>query len=145
MDRSFLCSWAKGFENGLNELDKDSRSCLLQQCAKACADTGVLISYQKLYKKVNGDRDAFYRSLSELGGVRGEVVASMTEYYMYFPECGCDLHNDLGVDTPVLCECSRQSIIYVAKSIWQGSKVKVEQLETVLSGDKECKFRIIFE
>ncbi len=55
MDRSFLCSWAKGFENGLNELDKDSRSCLLQQCAKACADTGVLISYQKLYKKVNGD------------------------------------------------------------------------------------------
>lgn len=145
MDKKFFCQWLKGFEKGLDEMDLSSRSCLLKQCAKYCADTGVLQSYMKLYQTVDGDRNEFYSRLSEIGNVRGEIVVPYKEYFIYFPECACDIHTAGGINTPNLCECSRQSIIYVGESIWNGSKLHVEQVETVLSGDAECKFRIRFD
>ena len=101
--------------------------------------------YLKLYQTVNGDRNEFYSRLSEIGNVRGEIVVPDKEYFIYFPECACDIHTAGGVNTPNLCECSRQSIIYVAESIWNESKLHVEQVETILSGDAECKFRIRFD
>lgn len=145
MDKKFFCQWLKGFEKGLDEMDFSSRSCLLKQCAKYCADTGVLQSYMKLYQTVDGDRNEFYSRLSEIGNVRGEIVVPYKEYFIYFPECACDIHTVGGINTPNLCECSRQSIIYVGESIWNGSKLHVERVETVLSGDAECKFRIRFD
>ena len=145
MDKEFFCRWLKGFENGLDEMDSDSRSSLLKHCAGHCADTGVLRAYQKLYQAVNGNRNEVYSRLSEIGGVRGEIVLPNKEYFIYFPECGCDLHTAGGVNTPNLCECSRQSIIYVGESVWKGSKIQVERVETVLSGAAECKFRIRFD
>ncbi len=145
MDKKFFCQWLKGFEKGLDEMDLSSRSCLLKQCAKYCADTGVLQSYMKLYQTVDGDRNEFYSRLSEIGNVRGEIVVPYKKYFIYFPECACDIHTVGGINTPNLCECSRQSIIYVGESLWNGSKLHVEQVETVLSGDAECKFRIRFD
>lgn len=145
MDEKFFCQWLKGFEKGLDEMDPDSRSCLLKHCAKCCADTGVLQSYLKLYQAVDGDRNEFYTRLSETGNVRGEVIVPDKEYFICFPECACDLHTAGGMNTPNLCECSRQSIIYVGERVWNGSKLHVEQVETILSGDEECKFRIRFE
>lgn len=145
MDNSFFCQWFKGFEKGLDEMDSDSRSNLLKHCAKCCADTGILQSYLKLYKTVNGERDAFYSRLNEIGDVRGEIVVPNKEYFICFSKCGCDIHNDCNINTPNLCECSKQSIIYVGKSIWTDSKIRVEQVETILSGDTKCKFKVIFE
>lgn len=145
MDKSFFCQWFMGFEKGLDQIDSDSRSCLLKHCAKHCADTGVLQSYLKLYQAVNGDRDAFYGRLGETGSVRGEVVVSNKEYLICFPKCACDLHAEFGVNTANLCECSRQSIIYVAKSVWRDDKTSVRQEGTILSGDAECRFRIVFD
>lgn len=145
MERSFFCQWFKGFEKGLDEMDSCSRSCLLKHCAKHCADTGVLQSYLKLYQTVNGDRDAFYSRLRETGNARGEVVVSNKEYLIYFPECACDIHTRFGIHTANLCECSRQSIIYVGKNVWQDSRIRVEQEETILSGAAACRFRIIFD
>ena len=145
MDKKFFCQWLKGFENGIDEMDAESRSCLLKHCAKHCADTGVLQSYLKLYQTVNEERDEFYSRLSEIGNVRGEIVEPNKEYFIYFPECACDIHTAGGVNTANLCECSRQSIIYVAESVWTDSIIRVEQVETILSGDSECKFKVIFE
>lgn len=145
MDNSFFCQWFKGFEKGLDEMDSDSKRNLLKHCAKCCADTGILQSYIKLYKAVNGERDAFFSRLNETGNVRGEIVVPNKEYFICFPECGCDIHNDCNVNTPNLCECSKQSIIYVGKSVWTDSKIRVEQVKTILSGDTECKFKVIFE
>lgn len=144
MEHSFFCQWFQGFEKGLDEMDSDSLGCLLKHCAKCCADTGVLQNYLKLYQTVNGERDAFYSRLSEIGNVRGEIVVPDKEYVICFPECTCDIHTVFGVNTANLCECSRQSILYVGKSVWSDSKIQVEQVETILSGGAECKFRVIF-
>ncbi len=145
MDKKFFCQWFKGFANGLDEMDSDSRSRLLKHCAKCCADTGVLQSHLKLHQSVNGNRDEFYSRLHELGNVRGEIAVPGKEYFVYFPDCACDIHTAADVNSPNLCECSRQSIIYVAESVWKGSKIRVEQMKTVLSRDSECKFKISFD
>lgn len=144
MDGDFLRAWLQGFEKGLNELDAASQSSLLRHCARQCADTGVLQSHLRLHRAVNGNRDLFYSRLSELGHVRGEVIVPGREYRVCFPECACDLHTAGGVNAPCLCECSRQSILYVAKTVWKDCGVQVEQEGTILSGDAECRFRIRF-
>lgn len=145
MDEMFFRQWLQGFENGLDAMDAEARSCLLRQCARKCADTGVLQAYKELHKAVQGDRNAFYTKMGELGGVHGEVIVPDREYNVYFPKCSCDLHTAGGVNTPMLCECSRQSVIYVGENIWKGESFRVEQVETILSGAKECKFRILFD
>ena len=145
MDEIFFRQWLQGFENGLDAMDAEARSCLLGQCARKCADIGVLQAYKELHKAVQGDRNAFYTKMGELGGVRGEVIVPDREYNVYFPKCSCDLHTAGGVNTPMLCECSRQSVIYVGENIWKGESFRVEQVETILSGARECKFRILFD
>lgn len=145
MDEKFFRQWLQGFENGLEAMDSEARSCLLGQCARKCADTGVLQAYKQLHKAVQGDRNAFYTRMEELGDARGEIVVTDREYHVYFPKCSCDLHTTGGVNTPKLCECSRQSILYVGQAIWKGESFRVEQVETILSGAKECKFKIIID
>lgn len=144
LDSVFFRSWMKGLEKGLDSLDEVNRTCLLKHCAKSCADTGVLEKHQKLYDAVNHDRDAYYRRLSETGRVTGEVSISGKEYILTYPECGCDLHMSCGLSSDSLCECSRQSILYVEQSVTNES-ISVEQLASVLAGDKVCRFRIRFE
>ena len=144
MDEAFFCRWFKGFENGLDAMDEESRRDLLKHCARQCADTGVLRSHFWLYHAVNGNRDEFYRRLSETGNVRGEVLVPGKEYRVYYPECACDLHTAGGVSTPKLCECSRQSILYTTEAVWKGSDPQVIPEGTILSGAAECRFRIIF-
>ena len=145
MDKEFFIKWFEGFSNGLEEMDPIGRSILLKPCAKQCADTGVLKSYLEHYCAVGGERDEFYRRLSEMGDVRGEVLISGREYRICFPHCACDLHTACGVKSPHLCECSRQSILYVAETVWKGCGIRVETESTILSGATECRFRIIFQ
>lgn len=143
MDEQFFCGWLQGFENGLNDLDAESRSLLLRHCAKQCADTGVLQAYRALHREVEGNRDEFYRRLGETGSVRGEVVIPGRVYRIRFPSCACDLHA-AGVQTPCLCECSRQSILYVGESVWADERLRVETEGTILGGAAECCFKVTF-
>lgn len=146
MDKEFYLEWFKGFSEGIGSIDEKSRSCLLNCCAKKCADTGVLAAYQKHFVSVNGNRDEFYRRIDELGGARGEVIIPNKKYAIYFPRCFCDLHTTGGVDSNALCECSRQSIIYIGEKIWgTDTDFTVENKGTVLSGNDECCFHILFE
>ncbi len=140
----FFKEWLKGFEKGLDELDESGRRCLLKNCAKSCADTGILEMYRKHNRDVGGDRDEFYKQIHVFKGVRGEIVRPQKEYFLIYPECLCDLHTSCGINTASLCECSRQSILYVGEEIWGKDTFTVENMGTVLSGSRECRFRIVF-
>lgn len=144
MDQDFYQAWFSGFQTAIDKLDTSSRETLLQECAKKCADTGIHQIYRDHYENVGRDRDSFYARLSEISGVSGEIIVSGQEYYVVFPACTCDLHTTAGVNSPNLCECSRQSIIYIAKSIWGDVPLTVEMIESILSGAKECRFKITF-
>lgn len=129
----------------LDEIGAEARSSLLAHCARHCANTGILECYRQHYLHVEGDRDRFYSEMQHLGGVQGEVVVPGKEYLIIFPECFCDLHISGGVNTPNLCECSRQSIFYVGEEIWGRNRFTVINEGTVLSGAPACRFRVVFK
>lgn len=144
MDSNFYKAWFSGFSQALDKMSANTRTDLLKHCAKCCADTGILKSYQQHYQNAKGNRDEFYARLGELGGIYAKVIIPNKEYLIIFPECACDLHVTGGVNSQNLCECSRQSIIYIGEKIWGRNKITVKNEGTVLSGKKECKFRILF-
>ena len=51
LDSHFFKSWMKGFEKGLDALDEKNKICLLKECARSCANTGVLEKHQNCTKQ----------------------------------------------------------------------------------------------
>ena len=84
----------------------------------------------------------FFNRLHEVNGVDGEVIETGKVYDIIFLECACDLHTKANVNSCRLCECSRQSIICEMRELVPTKEYKVEKVESVLSGDQRCRFRI---
>ena len=118
-----LSDWFKGFEKGIAKLAAEQRD-------------------KELYEKANGDIDVFFSEANELPGVRCETIEKGSAYDLYFMECTCGLHKQGYVSTPLLCECSRQSILYVLHSLWKNRKFNVAICGSILRGNPECKMRI---
>ena len=103
---------------------------------------GTLQVYKDLFEQGAGDLDRFFAIADEQTGVRCETVEKDAVYNLYFLECTCELHKRGYVSTPLLCECSRQSIIYVLQSLWKDRTFQVTICESILRGSQHCKMRI---
>ena len=132
-----LSDWFKGFEKGIAKLKQ-----FFSECGKHCVQCGTLQVYKELYEKANGDMDVFFSEANELPGVRCETTEKGSVYNLYFLECTCELHKQGYVSTPLLCECSKQSILYVLHSLWKNRKFNVAICCSILRGNPECKMRI---
>ena len=137
-----LSDWFKGFEKGIAKLTAEQREQFFSECGKHCVQCGTLQVYKELYEKANGDMDVFFSEANELPGVRCETIEKGSVYNLYFLECTCRLHKQGYVSTPLLCECSRQSILYVLQSLWKNRKFNVAICSSILRGNPECKMRI---
>ena len=103
---------------------------------------GTLQIYQELYEKANGDLDTFFSEADKLPGVKSKTIEKGSVYHLLFMECTCMLHRQGYVSTPLLCECSKQSILYVLHSLWKGKTFRVTICESILRGNQHCKMRI---
>ncbi len=137
-----LSDWFKGFEKGLARLSTEQRAAFFSECGKNCVKSGVLPIYKALYESAGGDLDSFFLKANELPGVKCEVIEKGHVYHLHFMECTCELCRKEYVSTPLLCECSRQSILYVLHSLWKGRTFHVTLCGSILQGDKVCKMRI---
>ena len=137
-----LSDWFKGFEKGIARLSPEQRSAFFSECGKNCVDGGTLSIYRKLYEDAGGDMDIFFQLANGLPGVKGEVVEKGRIYYLTFLECTCHLCKKGYVTTPMLCECSRQSVLYSLQSLWKGRDFQVKLCHSILQGGKDCKMRI---
>ena len=137
-----LSDWFKGFEKGIARLSPEQRSAFFSECGKNCVDGGTLSIYRKLYEDAEGDMDVFFQLANGLPGVKGEVVEKGRIYYLTFLECTCHLCKKGYVTTPMLCECSRQSVLYSLQSLWKGRDFQVKLCHSILQGGKDCKMRI---
>ena len=137
-----LSDWFKGFDKGIAHLSPELRSAFFSECGKNCVDGGTLSIYRKLYEDAGGDMDVFFQLANGLPGVKGEVVEKGRIYYLTFLECTCHLCKKGYITTPMLCECSRQSVIYSLRSLWKGRDFQVELCHSILQGGKDCKMRI---
>ena len=137
-----LSDWFRGFEDGIARLTETQRETFFRECGRNCVQCGTLQIYKDLYEQAAGDLGLFFAKVDELPGVRCEMVEKDAVYNLYFLECTCELHKRGYVSTPLLCECSRQSIIYVLHSLWPGKTFNVTICESVLRGSTHCKMRI---
>ena len=137
-----ITNWFKGFEKGIAQLSKEERSCFFSECAKNCVNGGVLSIYNSLYEEACGNWDVFFLKANNLPGVRDEIVESGRIYHLYFLECTCTLCKEGYVTTPLLCECSRQSVLYSLHSLCKDKKFKVELCHSILQEKNDCKLRI---
>lgn len=137
-----LSDWFKGFEKGIARLSPEQRSDFFYECGKNCVSSGTLSIYRQLYDDAKGDMDIFFQLANELSGVRGEVVEKGRIYYLIFLECTCKLCKEGYVTTPMLCECSRQSVLYSLQSLWKNRNFNVTLCHSVLQGKQDCMMRI---
>ena len=137
-----LSDWFKGFEKGIAHLSPEQRSAFFSECGKNCMNGGTLSIYRKLYEDAGGDMDIFFQLANGLPGVKGEVVEKGRIYYLTFLECTCHLCKKGYITTPMLCECSRQSVLYSLQSLWEGRDFQVKLCHSILQGGKDCKMRI---
>lgn len=134
--------WFEGFERGLENMSQQERETLFCECGKNCVKRWLLNFYKDLYSKVNGDMDLFFNELNNIEGVKTEIIESGMKYNLIFEKCVCGMHNEGYINSPHLCECSRQSVLYVMNSLSPNKKFDDELCYTILRGGKECKHSI---
>lgn len=134
--------WFKGFENALTRMNQKERETLFCACGQNCADRWVMNLYKDLFNKVGGDMDQFFIAINNAEGVKGEVVETGRKYRLSYQKCFCGMHLEGYLNSPHLCECSRQSIIYVLSSLMPQKHFDVEVSSTIVRGGDQCQFAI---
>ena len=86
--------------------------------------------------------DVFFQMANELPGVKNEIVEKGRVYHLIFLECTCSLCKKGYVTTPLLCECSRQSVLYSLQNLWKERKFRVMLCHSILQGGQNCKIKI---
>ncbi len=134
--------WFTGFEEGLAALPEEERGTLLRSCAENCLQMGMLDFYRGVSEKVEGDIDGFFRALGEMGGLETQIVRPGKEFWLIFHQCTCSLHTQGYMNTCLLCECSRQSVLHILRELWPDRRFDVDSEETILNGAPDCRFHI---
>ena len=123
-------------------MSPEQRKAFFSECGKNCVEGGVLPIYKKLYDEVEGDMDAFFQKVNDLPGVKSEIVKKDCVYHLVFLKCTCGLCRQDYVTTPLLCECSRQSVLYSLQNLWGERHFSVTLCHSILQGEQDCKIKI---
>ena len=134
--------WFPGFEAGLSALEEEERGTMLRACAENCLRMGMLDYYRGVYERTGGDIDGFFRALGEAGGLETEIVRPGQEFWLIFHQCTCSLHTQGYIDSCLLCECSRQSVLCILRELWPDWRFDVVSEATILNGAPDCRFHI---
>ena len=145
MDTKFFNKWFKGLNDGLEKMDTEECSRLFSKCAQQCACDALKYLYRDLFSECNGNLDKFFLQVNEQKELAGKVIEPGKVYELIFTKCGCPLYTEAEIKSSKLCECSRQSMIYVFQTLVPDRKFKIENIETILSGNSRCCYRIIFD
>jgi hypothetical protein len=134
-------------------VDKKTRTRIMEECGYACAEANhetidQVVARRKKYGSLEEFLEAEKARL--LPGMRLEPKRK-TLYQYYTPQsfryprrCFCSLLAALPPGetvSPTYCQCSKGFV----EKMWErvlGKPVKVEVLETAVSGARDCKFRI---
>lgn len=132
-------------EQSAAELTPEERGKLYRPCAENCVRTYVLPELRRQFEECGCDLDRQYAKYGRSEYFFADVVEPGRVYEIGYPRCLCPMVHAEFVETPVHCECSRQSILFVYRELLPDRSVRVETLETVLSGAGRCRFRVTVE
>ena len=145
MDEKFFKGWFGELNHGLDNMSIEECSRLFAGCAERCAGDALKYLYADLFEECGRDLDLFFQRVGEKKNVEGRIIEPGSVYELVFTSCDCPLHTEMNIQSKRLCECSRQSMICVFKTLVPDRPFTIETKTSILSGDSECCHRIRFE
>jgi len=136
MERWITCLIA-----GLDEhVDEETRAKVLEQCGRQCQSQSFIKKARDIYRK-SENIDEF---LDNFRQVYKHLHRDGDEVHIVYPKCYCSHVNKIpsGKLSATYCNCSRGW----AQALFEGAlgrPVEVIMEESIVKGDKQCKFRII--
>lgn len=115
---NFLKYWFGGFKASLNHIDETSRNEIFKECGKACSDSYTRQVYIDAKKDTHDDKDFFEVLKKTFTGLEIETKEESRLYEIMYKFCACDLVKSGFVNSPYLCECSRNSLMYNLEGVW---------------------------
>jgi len=142
MADNFLKYWFKGFERYINNLDDNSRKSVFKECGESCSESHSKKIYIDEYNASLNFEDFLERLKIKFPEINFRIIKEAEIIELTYRFCACDLVKNGYIKSPLLCECSKQSLLYNWGSILGNDNVKVELQQTILAGDPCCKFII---
>jgi predicted ArsR family transcriptional regulator len=136
MERWITCLIA-----GLDEnVDEETRAKVLEKCGRQCIPQSFIKKARDIYGK-SENMDEF---LDKFGKLYEQLHREKDRLYIIYPKCYCSHVNKIPPETlsATYCNCSRGW----AKALFEGvlgRPVEIILEESIVKGDKRCKFRII--
>jgi len=133
--------WITALMDGLDKnVDKKILANVLEQCGRQCQSQSFIKKAKSLYEK-SKSTDEF---LDKLGKVYKHLHKEGDRVYLVYPKCYCSQVNKIprGKLAGAYCNCSRGW----AKALFEGAlgrSVEVVKEKSIISGDNECRLRII--
>lgn len=134
--------WVRNLIAGLDEyVDPETRKQILERCGRDCITKKMIDRARELYSD-SEDLEDFLRRYS---GVNSHLHVEDGSVYLVYPKCYCPTVKNIppGHLSASYCDCSRGW----AKSLFEGATgqlVEVVREASVVNGDGECRFRIVF-
>lgn len=135
----------QAIEDNLSQLPVEEQAKVYRPCAINCVKGAVLQELRRQFEECQCNLDLQYTKYARSEYFFVDIIKKGHIYEMGYPRCFCPLVESGFVKSPVHCECSRQSILYVLQELVPDKKIEVETLGTVLSGAGRCCFRVIVE
>ena len=134
-------AWIADVVRGIEE-NTDAATCarILESCGRQCAPASLIKKAKEIYKNSGGVPEF----LARLGEVFDALQIEDDAVYVVYPRCYCtQIAGAPTDDVPdAYCNCSVGWIREVFEQA-MGRPVKVERVKTVVSGDDECRFRVV--
>ena len=135
-------SFYRILEEGIAKLPADVRGALYRPCAVDCVKDVVLTELRRQFEECGCDLDRQYTKYGRSEYFFADVIEPGRVYEVGYPRCLCPQVDAGFVDSAAHCECSRQSILYVLEELLPGRDIRVEELETVLSGGEKVRMML---
>ena len=144
IDDVFVKNWITGLMQGASQLPRKEREALFRSCGEQCARSAPLALYQQASQKAGENIPTFFSLLGENEGIRTREIAPGKQYEIVYSACGCDWHSGGYTDSQMLCECSRQSILYCLEQALPQFRCSVSR-GSLLAGGDCCRFLVEIE
>ena len=142
MEDTFFKHWFKGFERSIQNLDDENRTNIFKECGQSCSDSYTMKIYIDEYNASVDFDDFLSRLKVRFPEVGFNIIKEGEIIELTYSFCACDLVKNEYIKSPLLCECSKQSLLYNWGSVFGEDKVTVELKQSILAEDSCCKFII---
>ena len=142
MADKFMKYWFEGFERFIINLDDENRKNVFKECGKSCSDSYTKQIYVDEYNASQNFDDFLERLKIMFPEIGFQIIEEAKVIELTYNFCACDLVKNEYIKSPLLCECSRQSLLCNWGVVFGEDKVRIELQQSILAGDSRCKFII---